>query len=180
MTKILILSDYENSTFFKNNADALSEIEFIISCGDLSAEYLEDIFNLLQKPLFYLKGNHGSKIKNRKIKYIGNKVFSQSGFVIAGVDGIWQRNSQNMIKTTEKIMKYRGNIDILVSHSPCEGIGDGTNYHKGAPCLNKILRAKNIRYHFYGHNHLNYGGVRYIEENGIKFYNAFDHFVLTL
>lgn len=59
--------------------------------------------------------------------------------------------------------------DILLSHTPPKGVLDlyGTN-HIGSESLRKCMFGKNIKYHFFGHNHT--PGV--CKKRNIKYYNV--------
>lgn len=64
--KILVVSDEENTyiwDYFERSRFA--DIDLIISCGDLKAEYLSFLVTLIKAPLFYVHGNHDERyLKN--------------------------------------------------------------------------------------------------------------------
>ena len=59
--KILLISDKVIEHIYSATiADRFSDVDCIISCGDLPNYYLEFIVSMLNKPLFYVMGNHNN------------------------------------------------------------------------------------------------------------------------
>lgn len=60
--KILMIADHEESALWgswsERTAGMLSDVDLILSAGDLSAKYLEFLVTLLNVPLVYVRGNH--------------------------------------------------------------------------------------------------------------------------
>lgn len=59
--KILAVSDKDDSKLqacILKNMPFLQNIDLIISCGDVSKQYLEFLVDNLKKPLFFVEGNH--------------------------------------------------------------------------------------------------------------------------
>lgn len=59
--KILAVSDKDDSKLqacILQNMKFLQDIDIVISCGDISRQYLEFLVDSLKKPLFFVKGNH--------------------------------------------------------------------------------------------------------------------------
>lgn len=60
--KILLISDKEEKSFWDNWTEAtakkLSDIDLILSAGDLHPKYLEFLVTMLNVPLVYVRGNH--------------------------------------------------------------------------------------------------------------------------
>lgn len=123
MPKILVISDFENYQYFESNLESLQDVDFVISCGDLSIAYLYKIQKILNKPLYFLYGNHvENKLIHHNIKYIGNKMIDLCGLKIAGIDGIEATDSKKIRKRTKRLLKKGKNIDILVTHNPTKGL----------------------------------------------------------
>ena len=181
MPKILVISDFENYQYFESNFESLQDVDFVISCGDLSIAYLYKIQKILNKPLYFLYGNHvENKLIHHNIKYVGNKMIDVCGLKIAGIDGIEATDSKKIIKSTKRLLKKGKNIDILVTHNPTKGLGDGSGYHVGSDCFKELYNSLSVKIHFYGHYHLNYGGTREILYNGVRVINAYDHYIMEL
>jgi len=59
--KILAVSDKDDSKLqacILKNMPFLQNIDLIVSCGDISKQYLEFLVDNLKKPLFFVEGNH--------------------------------------------------------------------------------------------------------------------------
>ena len=57
--RILLVSDVESKSLWDNyTPEKLKDVEIIISCGDLKAEYLSFLVTMTKARLFYVHGNH--------------------------------------------------------------------------------------------------------------------------
>ena len=64
--KILAVSDVESRYFYDYYTPGkLDEYDLIISCGDLSREYLEFLVTMARCPLLYVHGNHDESYDRR-------------------------------------------------------------------------------------------------------------------
>lgn len=179
--KILVVSDVENYEYFEYNTEALKDVLFVVSCGDLPVEYLKMISLLLGKKVYYLCGNHGKrKFGVKNTVYVGNKVVAINGIVIAGIDGIEAENAFKIKKAAKRLLRKNKPVDILVTHSPTKGFGDGEGYHEGSNYFPDLYDKLSVRYHLYGHNHLNYGGKRELVHGKTKLINGYDHFIIEI
>lgn len=60
--KILTISDtVANSLYNPGVKDRFSDVDVILSCGDLPATYLEFLVSMLDVPLYYVVGNHANE-----------------------------------------------------------------------------------------------------------------------
>ena len=89
--KILTVSDVIDSTL-KQPPDTgeFTDIDLIISCGDLPPEYLTFLVDSLKAPLYYVSGNHdirykakppvgGLNLHSRLIKFEGIQILGLEG-----------------------------------------------------------------------------------------------------
>ena len=54
-----------------------------------------------------------------------------------------------------------GGFDVLVTHAPAFGLGDGEDsFHKGFIAYAALLEQFQPRYHLHGHQHMNYAGAK--------------------
>ena len=193
--RILIVSD-EESPYIWNRADNFLEtIDFTISCGDLKSEYLRFIVTMSNKPLFYIHGNHDTHyLKNEPegCDCIDDRVIEYKGIRMLGLGGC-RRYKQGPFQYTDKEMKRRfkklkpklffnNDIDILVTHSPAKGLGDGSDFvHEGFEVFNTIIETYKPNYHLHGHNHLNYGNnQRIIKYGETSIINGHGYYVLEI
>ena len=187
--KILVISDKESeilTDFYSENN--FEDISFVLSAGDLSYSYLQTIKSNLNKPLYYVQGNHDiHKPKFFDKENIEWKVGECGGIRILGI-GCRKRNGQIMTdaEMTRRLnrvyqrIKSKGHIDIVIAHYPALGIGDGQDKaHTGFLAIKEFVEKIKPAYFVYGHNHLNYGkGDRVIRMNDIIFLNAYEKFVI--
>lgn len=170
--KILLVADVESSYIWDYyHEEKFRDIDLIISCGDLKAEYLSFLVTMINAPLFYVPGNHNKKYLMNPpegCECIDNKMITFKGIRILGLGGSHSYN-YGPFQYTEKQMRRRisslkfklwwnKGFDILVTHSPAFGVGDGEDQcHTGFKCFLDILDKYNPKYFFHGHEHLNYG-----------------------
>ncbi|MCL4378325.1 MAG: hypothetical protein M1409_08110 [Actinobacteria bacterium] len=94
--KILIISDKVIDHIYSNTIqDRLKDLDFIISCGDLPDYYLEFIVSTLNKPLFYVMGNHNE-----------NAVYGESN----SFSGMKEDLLEGCINLDGKIIEYKNVI----------------------------------------------------------------------
>jgi uncharacterized protein len=191
--KILLVSDVESPYIWDHfNPDKFKDIELIISCGDLRAEYLSFLVTMIKAPLYYIHGNHDKKyIENPPdgCDCIEDRIVKYKGIRIAGLGGCkgfnkqeFQYSEEDMGRRLKKLkphlLRNKG-LDILVTHSAGYGVGDDTDpCHEGFKGFNKLLDAYSPRYFVHGHIHLNYvRKPRTIEYNDTKVINAYEYHI---
>lgn len=195
--KILALSDVECKAFYDYYIPGrLDEYDLIISCGDLKPQYLSFIVTMTRVPLLYVHGNHDDryeKIPPEGCDCIEDKLVVYKGLRILGLGGCRQYRPGahqyteaemrwRIFKLKWKIRKHKG-VDIVVSHAPLEGIGDGEDYaHRGFGAFLDFVDKYKPKYWIHGHVHMNYNldNVREREYNGTSVINAYERYVLDI
>ena len=84
------------------------------------------------------------------------------------------------ISIASRLEKIKKGIDILLTHSPAFGIGDGEdNPHKGFEAFVDILDKYKPKYFIHGHVHLNYSveNKREREYKDTIIINGYDRYV---
>lgn len=176
--KILAVSDQvvERVYTLANNGH-FKGIDLILGCGDLPYTYLEYLLTVLNRPLFYVPGNHdpdfnprderskadgGSNLDLETAVYNQTLIGGFGGSVRYRPDGTnqytqseaFQRAYQMIPQLLVNRIKYRRALDILISHSPPMGIHDDNDQaHHGLKALNWLLGFAKPRYLFHGHTH---------------------------
>ena len=81
------------------------------------------------------------------------------------------------MKLRWQLWKHKG-VDIVVTHAPAEGLGDGEDpAHWGFPALRTLLDDYKPQYMLYGHVHLRYSDhPRVMEYNGTTLINACERY----
>lgn len=169
---ILCVSDEEDNSLWNGcHNNKLKEYDFIISAGDLKAEYLEYLVTVSNRPLYYVYGNHDDKYDIKPplgCECIDDKVVVYKGIRILGLGGSYKYRQDGKYMYTEKQMRKRirklkpkirkvGGIDIIVTHAPAKGYGDLNDYaHQGFECFVDLIKEYKPKYFFFGHVHSRY------------------------
>ena len=188
--KILVIADHEEKALWddwsEKVAERFSDIDLILSAGDLDADYLEFLVTMLNVPLVYVHGNHDESYQKNPPqgcidadgKIVERKCGDPSEQIrILGLGGSMRYNDDAPYMLTEKEMKRRisgirktilnntikgklrgkGAFEILLTHSPCKGCGDLEDLpHQGFACFNDLLNKRRPGLHVYGHVHRAY------------------------
>ncbi len=195
--KILVLADVESkyySDFFSK--EKFEDIDLIISCGDLDADYLMFLVTLTNLPVLYVRGNHDQKYATKPPEgciSIEEKIYNFKGLRIMGLGGSMEYDGRG-VQFTEKEMaskvrkmryklwKSKG-IDILITHAPAQGINDGEDLpHRGFKVYRDLLDKYSPKYFVHGHVHMNYGRniPREFIYNETKVINAYERYIIEI
>lgn len=168
MVKILCVSDtvmpqLESAVNLRRR---YSDVQLVISCGDLPAVYLEYIVSTLNVPLFYVRGNHDERYSESPPggENLHMRVIEHRGLTFAGLEGCMRYNNGEIQYTDSQMLWMvmrmglspilRGGLDVLVTHSPPYGIHDRPDRaHTGFKSLLKFMRWYSPRYLLHGHTH---------------------------
>ncbi len=192
--KILLVSDREEPYIWDYfDHERFKDIELVLSCGDLKAEYLSFLVTMIHVPLFYVPGNHNKRyLKNppEGCVSVDGRLVVHNGIRIIGLGGCMNYNNQEF-QYTEKQMERRvrklkwpikrnNGFDILLTHAPAFGLGDGDDIaHKGFECFVDLIDQYSPRYFFHGHQHLNYGmSQRTRTYNNTTIVNAYGYHII--
>ena len=212
--KLLLLADHEERALWDdwNNSTAqkLSDVDLILSAGDLNADYLEFLVTMLNVPLVYVRGNHDGQYDKkppegcvdadgRIVEVVCGKKKAKEAVRILGLGGSMRYKDDAADMYTEKEMSRRiaglrkaffrdrlrgkSGFDILLTHAPCKGHGDMEDIaHTGFECFNQLLDKHHPKLHVYGHVHKEYGQIEstMIHESGTKLINASGHYIVEI
>lgn len=174
----------------------LDGYDLIISCGDLKPQYLSFLVTLTRVPLLYVHGNHDGIYETQPPEgcdCIEDDLVIYKGLRILGLGGTpryspgpHQYSEAQMrwriFKLKWKILKHRG-VDIVVSHAPLAGVGDGDDFaHRGYYEFLRFVDKYHPKYWLHGHVHMRYGidNTRVREYNGTKVINVCERYVLDI
>jgi uncharacterized protein len=172
--KILCVSD-EPAPTLENAANLrrrYSDIDLIISCGDMSVAYLDFIVTVLGKPLMYVRGNHDERYDEKPPGGVDlhENFVNFKGVSIIGLEGCLRYNKGTIqysqsdmhrkVVSLAPHLRYRRwrrgyGVDILVTHAPPRGIHDLEDDlpHRGFDALIKFMDWYRPRYLIHGHVH---------------------------
>ncbi len=171
--KLLVIADEKDPALWDYYAPGrLDGLDAIISCGDLSPEYLSFLVTMASVPLFYVQGNHDGIYEKQPPEgcdCIDGEVIEFRGYRILGLGGSMRYN-RGSCQYTELEMrrrifrlrrKLRAGVDLLVTHTPARGLGDMDDLcHMGFQCFRELLDSFHPLYHCHGHVHLQYVPTR--------------------
>ncbi|MDX2076121.1 MAG: metallophosphoesterase family protein [bacterium] len=171
--KILCVSDTvpQQMESAANLRRRYSDIDIIISCGDLPSAYLEFLTSVLTVPMFYVRGNHdenydenppgGDNLHRRIVTYNGLTFAGLEGSIRYNKGAIQYSDAEMMMMVLQmgpqlrlRRMKYGHGVDIFVAHSPAKGIHDAPDLpHNGFPSFLRFMDWYRPRYMLHGHVH---------------------------
>lgn len=194
--KILAVADDESKFLWDHYREVLQEVDLILSCGDLKPEYLSFLVTFSKSPLFYVHGNHDDNYSTHEpegCECIEDRVVTYKGIRILGLGGS-QRYKEGKHQYTDQQMKRRvsrvqgqirraGGIDILLSHAPALGVGDGEDrVHKGFEAFNELMDRYTPAYMIHGHLHAGYTHKfqRVRQYNQTQVINAYERYIIEI
>jgi Icc-related predicted phosphoesterase len=180
--KILALSDEVVDFIYSPRVvDRFGDVDLILGCGDLPFYYLEFVVTILNKPLYFVPGNHDARNQymsdGRIINHaegcidIDRNVAQEEDLILAGLggsiryrpDGIHQYTDSEMAGRIASLapalwynrMRYGRFLDILITHSPPFGIHDGGDLaHRGFKSFITFIKNFKPRFLLHGHSHV--------------------------
>ena len=116
--KILALSDEVVDPIYNPAIkDQYPDVDLILGCGDLPFYYLEYVVTLLNKPLYYVPGNHDQEVQymsdGRRVSYaeggvnLDGRLAREGGLLLAGLGGSVRYKSDGPHQYTQVEMRLR-------------------------------------------------------------------------
>ncbi len=181
--RVLAISDDVEPVLYSGAINKrVGDVDLIISCGDLPYYYVEFIISMVNRPAYFVYGNHGRAVEYQgqrwqaKSKPLGavnlhEQTAIEGELLMAGLEGSIRYNTapryqysdnEMMIKVmgmAPKLMRnrirYGRYLDVLVAHSPPYGIHDlPDRAHTGFRSFLTFMRWYKPRYFLHGHVHL--------------------------
>lgn len=169
--KLLAVSDQrlpemQQQEYLRRN---YSDVQMLISCGDMEVSYLEFISTVLNLPLYYVRGNHDERYKEQPPggHDLHMHFHRYEGLRLVGLEGSMYYNGKNVQYTDVDmalhalrllprmlIMRWQHgySVDYLVTHAPPRGIHDRRDKtHTGFRALRWLMRLARPRYLIHGH-----------------------------
>ncbi len=195
--KALIVSDHESEYIWDYfDAKAFRGVDVIVSCGDLKPEYLSFLVTMIPAPLLYVRGNHDARYDENPPE--GCVDLEKKSAVVKGVRFVGfggcksdrrapnQYSEREMSRSISKAMLRlppKKSVDVLVTHAPAAGLGDGDDrFHEGFETFVRFLDKYRPRYHLHGHQHLTYSiaSQRILQYQGTTVVNAYNYYLLDM
>lgn len=181
---VLAVSDQIDERIYSSTLKSrMGDVEMVIGCGDLPARYLEFLADALEKPVYFVLGNHmqewtrdahsGRPYDPMGCINLDSKVLTdkRTGLIIGGLPGSPKYSGeggqqfsewQMSLKIARMLPRMLANrirvgrwIDVLVTHAPPRGINDREDVaHRGFTSVKWFLERFKPKYHLHGHIHL--------------------------
>ena len=178
--KILSISDVELPFIYSPQIqERFKDTDLVISCGDLSYFYLEYIVSTLNRPMYYVRGNHAYDVEygvagERSHVWgatdLHRKVTSDAGLLLAGIEGCLVYNGGRFQYTQGDMwasvlslapvlllnrLRYGRYLDVFVSHAPPWGIHDLKDLpHQGIKAFRWLIDVFKPSLFLHGHIHV--------------------------
>lgn len=179
--KILLVADEESKYIWEHYQPGMLDcIDLILSCGDLKADYLSFLVTMGRAPVYYVHGNHDGNYERHPpegCECIDDRLICVNGLRILGLGGSIRYNkgphqyteremARRIARMRWKLRRAKG-VDLVVTHSPARGLGDGEDRaHQGFECFLRLLDKQKPRYLCHGHVHRSYADVPRIQQYG--------------
>jgi Icc-related predicted phosphoesterase len=179
--KILGVSDIEIAFIYSQMVvERFSDIDIVISCGDLPYFYLEYIVSMLNVPLYFVRGNHANRVEigvNTQrtspwgaIDLHQRVIEDDSGLLLSGLEGCITYNEgpyqytqgqywNRVFRMVPRFMLNKARLgrylDIFVSHAPpwkIHAMDDPA--HLGVKAFNWLLKVFKPTFLLHGHIHV--------------------------
>jgi len=182
--RVLAVSDEVDQRIYSTTIrERMSDIDLIIGCGDVPASYLEFLVDSLNKPAYYVLGNHAEEVTRRGERGVpklpegcidlGGKVIREPlhDLLLAGLPGSPRYSEHEPVQYTEFQMRlmiarmiprllwnrlrHGRYLDVLVTHTPPRDVGDREDFaHRGFIVMRWFLKHFRPRFQLHGHIHL--------------------------
>jgi Icc-related predicted phosphoesterase len=166
--KILALSDFIeplHSDLLQKHA--LSDVQLIVSCGDLPPDYLSALSRAFAAPLYYVRGNHDIRYESSPPKNcydIHGQVVPFGERTFLGLEGSHWYNGRplqyteaqmrQIIRCLRPRLRRQRRLDMVVAHAPPRGVHDGEDpCHRGFLAYRRLIDRYQPRYFLHGHIH---------------------------
>jgi Icc-related predicted phosphoesterase len=173
LMKILALSDETVPYVYSPSVkDHFGAVDFIVGCGDLPRDYLEYVVSLLNKPLFYVPGNHdpddfdvpgGQSVDGLFVRHDQMLLAGAGGSIRYKPKGRHQYTQRQMYQRVlamlprmllRRFIHGRG-LDIFIAHASPRGIQDAPDpAHIGFSAFHAVIKIARPHFLLHGHTHI--------------------------
>ena len=178
--KVLSVSDRIDSQLLeKDTYEEYKDVDLILSCGDLPYYHIENLFQLYEVPVLYVRGNHDPRVEYGKSGPLygprgaidlHNRVVVLNDLIFAGFEGslpykegpflysqgeMWSFVLGMVPRLLWKKMIFGRYVDVILTHTPPWGIHDqDDNVHGGFKAFRWLIKVFKPTYFFHGHIHI--------------------------
>ena len=166
--KILTVSDRVSNELLDSATNAhVKDVDLILGCGDLPPEFLSELKNTFEVPLYYILGNHDIRdatsppigcynIDGRVVRFQNIRIYGLSGSRWYN-GGAYQFSEAHMKRKIFKLrlqLLFKPELDIVLTHAPPRHIHDAEDpCHKGFRAFHTIIHRYQPQFFIHGHIH---------------------------
>jgi Icc-related predicted phosphoesterase len=173
--RILSVSDVVDPVLHLHaGKEPFTDIDVIISCGDLPPEYLTLLLDTFNVPLHFVSGNHdiryrgklprgGSNLHGRIENIKGLRFLGLAGsrWYNGGPHQYTEAQMRAMIWRLRPTIWWRKGIDVVVTHAPPRYIHDAEDLcHRGFKSFRWLIKKYQPAYFIHGHIHRHFSDPR--------------------
>ena len=161
-SRVLVISDYDKPHFQENLGGG---IDFALSLGDVPSRILQEVYDLILRPIFAVKGNHDpTETFPPCVQDVHRSIAQHRKWVIGGYRGIPSSRPAGSFQWDDGQAGLELNhfpyVDIFIAHAPVFGITDTPDpAHAGSRALRCYIEEKQPRYVYHGHVHSEIGAM---------------------
>ena len=180
--KILALSDEVVDFIYSPQVkERFGDVDLVLGCGDLPFYYLEFVVTVLNKPVYFVPGNHDARnqyMADGRVTQqaegcinLDQRIASEGNLLLAGLGGSIRYRPNSLHQYTDAEMRARiltlaprlwfnrlrhGRfLDLLIAHSPPFEIHDGADLaHTGFQAFLSFMKTFKPRCLLHGHAHV--------------------------
>lgn len=195
--KILSVSDVVDPMLHRHaGKQPFTDIDVIISCGDLPPEYLSLLLNAFNAPLYFVSGNHdirydgklpqgGFDLHGRLEKIKGLRFLGLEGsrWYNGGCFQYTEAQMRAVIRWLRPTIWWHKGIDVVVAHAPPRFIHDGEDLcHRGFKSFRWLIDKYHPDYFIHGHIHQHFSdpSERLTVVDTTKVVNTYGYYILEI
>lgn len=181
--RALVISDKVEPILYGPSINKkVGNVDLIISCGDLPFYYIDYVTSMVNRPCYFVFGNHGKKVEYQGDDWrqatsppgatnLHTQHVREKNLLMLGLEGSIRYNDAPHFQYTETQMwlnivrafpgllynriRYGRWLDVLIAHSPPFGIHDEDDRaHQGFRCFLTFMRWFKPRFLLHGHIHI--------------------------
>ena len=161
--------------------ERMPDVQVVFGCGDLPGTYLEFLVDALNRPLYFVVGNHQEELLRLGVRgkhyqpagcvNVGGRVVRDeaTGLIIAGLPGSprYNRGPEQytefemmwmILRMTPRLIwnriRHGRAVDVLITHAPPRDVNDCSDVaHRGFAAFRRFLKWFRPTYELHGHVH---------------------------
>ncbi len=163
--------------------ERMPDVQIVFGCGDIPARYLEFLADALDRPVYFVLGNHleeltrlgegGKHYEPMGCVDLGGRVVRDpfTGLILAGLPGspkycdvgteqyseteVFWKIARMIPRLLWNRLRHGRALDVLITHAPPRDVNDRSDpAHRGFKAIRRFLQWFKPTYQLHGHVHL--------------------------